>query len=204
MKLISMAVTATTLVAVTAGVATPAVASVGDHLAKHTEGVARVNYSGLQNAPGSPKPKALRLETFGLDTKAQVRARDIGMLGRAIGDIGRLSLKARHSGAPRMVLKLSNGHWLFLDAGANCSGGVDFGSGWFKYDFANDPTCGVHTDTGATYANFAAAVAGEGAGNTIEKARVTQNDVDDTGWVDDIRFRGTMFAGPNVNTHVHR
>jgi hypothetical protein len=174
-------------------------------LVKFTHGAAEVGYSSVRNAPGSPQPSALRFETTGAGTKAQVRAKNVAILGNAIGDVDQLSLKARHVGDPQLVLQLSNGHTLFFKTGDNCGGGVDFGSGWFRYNFSTSDSCAVTTggDVPVAYSTYAAAIAGEGAGTTIGSIRVTQNDADSTGWVDDIRLGGLLFAGPNVNTHSH-
>jgi hypothetical protein len=174
-------------------------------LVRVTTGAAEVGYSSVRNAPGSPQPNALRFETTGDGTKAQVRAKNVGILGDALGDVDQLSIKARHVGDPRLVLQLSNGHTLFFKTGGNCGGGVDFGSGWFRYNFSTSDSCGVTTGGAVptTYATYAAAVAGEGAGTTISSIRVTQNDTDGTGWVDDIRLGGLLFAGPNLGTHSH-
>lgn len=190
------------------GMASPALAhnppgSANDpKLVKRTVGAAQVNFSQLRNAPGSPEPNALRFETTGGGTKAQVRAKNVGILGNALGDVNRLSLKARHAGAPRLVMQLSNGHWMIFETGGNCGGGVDFGNGWFKYNFSTADNCAVRSG-GTQYDNYAEAVGSEGAGKTIQKVRVTQNNVDGTGWVDDIRLGGVLFAGPNINTHNH-
>jgi hypothetical protein len=176
-------------------------------LVKFTQGAAEVGYSSIRNAPGSPQANALRFETTGDGTGAQVRALNIGALGDAIGDVDRLSLKARHSEDPQLVVQLSNGHWLHFKTGENCAGGVDFGSGWFRYNFSTSDTCEVVATAPdvapVTYATYADAVAGEGAGNTISKIRVIQNNADGTGWVDDIRLGSVLFAGPDVNTHSH-
>lgn len=176
-------------------------------LVKFTAGAAEVGYSNLRNAPGSPQPNALRLETTTADSKAQVRAQNVGILGDSIGDIERLSFKARHAGDPQLLLQLSDGRWLHFYADGNCGGGVDFGSGWYRYNFSTSDTCQVVATGGgepdATYGSYAAAVAGEGAGSTISKARVTQNGVDGTAWVDDIQLGAMMFAGPDVNSHSH-
>jgi hypothetical protein len=176
-------------------------------LVKFTSGAAEVGYSNLRNAPGSPQPNALRLETTDADSNAQVRAQNVGVLGDSIGDIERLSLKARHAGDPQLLLQLSTGRWLHFYADDNCGGGVDFGNGWYRYNFSTSDSCQVVATGGGeaaqTYASYAAAVTGEGAGSSVSKARVVQNGVDGTAWVDDVRLGSVMFAGPNVTTHSH-
>jgi hypothetical protein len=176
-------------------------------LVKFTAGAAEVGYSNLRNAPGSPQPNALRFDTTGAGTSAQVRSQNIGVLGDALGDVDELSLKARHSGNPQLVLQLDDGRWLHFYAGDNCSGGVDFSSGWYRYNFSTSDSCEVVATGGGqpaqTYASYAATVTGEGAGSTVGKARVTQNNEDGTAWVDDVRLGTVLFAGPTVDSHSH-
>ncbi len=191
----------------TASAHNPAGTANDPELVKFTAGAAEVGYSNLRNAPGSPQPNALRLDTTGDGTAAQVRAQNIGVLGAALGDVDQLTLKARHSGNPQLLLQLANGRWLHFYAGDNCGGGVDFGSGWFRYNFGTSDTCEVVATGGGeaaqSYASYAETVTGEGAGSTISKARVAQNNEDGTAWIDDIRLGAVLFAGPTVDSHSH-
>ncbi|MGH3343486.1 MAG: hypothetical protein ACRDPK_11535 [Carbonactinosporaceae bacterium] len=222
------------LLAVVAGTAGPAQAhnppgTANDpRLVKVTDGGGTIGFDDARNAPGSPQPKALRMHTIEFG-KVRGDVRNVGILGRALGDVERISYKFRDGAAitsspTRLSVGLSNGHWLFLRARNSGCADLNFGGGWFKANFMA-PECVIDATTEApddpatsvnehetSYTGWQNVLAGnsadsgegpgEGAGTIVEKVRIVERG-GGTAWVDDIRLDGVLFAGPNVSTHNH-
>ena len=168
--------------------------------------------SPVGDAPGSPQPRALRLSTFE-DTGiayAGVDPVNVAINGQAIADVNRLGFKTRGyngAGAPRISVELSNGHIAYL-ASFHCNT-VLSPTVWRKTQFtSNAAGCAIFTNT-TSYASTGTSsawdqlVAGEGGGVTINDIYLVQDEGPAIAWVDDLRFGGVMFSGPDIRTHSH-
>lgn len=169
------------------------------------------------DAPGSPMDKAMRIETEANTSPASyagVEVLNAGILGRALGDVERVSFKTRGysgAGAPRLSVKLSNGHYLYLSS-SYCQ--FDLApTNWKKANFTAspniDPTCEIYTSAGGHYVTdptesaWHKLVAGEGGGVIVQQVELVQDEGPATVWVDDLRLDSVLFAGPNRFTHTH-
>jgi hypothetical protein len=173
------------------------------------------------DAPGSPAPKALRIETNANVAESSSYAgaviRKSGMEGKALGDVSRISFKTKGysgAGAPRLSMTLNNGTTAYLSS-YYCS--TDLApTAWhkatFTASFAADPTCTIYTSTApgnagytsdATSSAWEKLVAGEGPGIEIRKIELVQDEGPGVTWVDDIRLDGLVFAGATVWNHNH-
>lgn len=169
------------------------------------------------DAPGSPMPKAMRIETEANGSPASyagVEVLNVGIIGRALGDVDRVSFKTKGysgAGAPRLSVKLSNGHYLYLSS-FYCS--FDMApTAWRKANFTasfnTDPTCEIYTSAGGHYVTDATSsawhklVEGEGGGVIVQQVELVQDEGPATVWVDDLRLDSALFAGPNRYTHTH-
>lgn len=169
------------------------------------------------DAPGSPMAKAMRIETEANTSPASyagVEVVNTGILGRALGDMERVSFKTKGysgAGAPRLSVKLSNGHYLYLSS-SYCS--FDLApTAWRKANFTasynTDPTCEIYTSAGGHYVTDTTSsawhklVEGEGGGVTVQSVELVQDEGPALVWVDDLRLDSVLFAGPNRYTHTH-
>ncbi|MGH3342886.1 MAG: hypothetical protein ACRDPK_08385 [Carbonactinosporaceae bacterium] len=169
------------------------------------------------DAPGSPQPKALRMETAATSTGfAGTWVRNVGIRGRALGDVDRIAFKTRGplgAGAPRLSVRLDSegpANWLFLSA-FHCH--QDAAGPWqralFTASRTADPTCEIYTGTGAHYVTdetssaWEKLVEAEGADTIVKQVWLVQDEGPAVVWVDDIRLDGVLFAGPTVNVHSH-
>jgi hypothetical protein len=173
------------------------------------------------DAPGSPAPKALRIETNANVAEpysyAGAAIRKSGMEGKALGDVKQISFKTKGysgAGAPRLSMTLSNGTIAYLSS-YYCSTDLP-PTAWHKATFtasyAADPTCTIYTSTApgnagytsdATSSAWKKLVAGEGSGVEIRRIELVQDEGPGVTWVDDIRLDGLVFAGPTMWKHNH-
>lgn len=170
------------------------------------------------DAPGSAQPKALRIETeantMAVPSFAGATLRKTGVTGTALADVNRISFKTKGfsgAGAPRLSMELRNGRTAFL-ASFHCSFEMT-PSPWDKADFTaspgTDPSCSIFMSAGPPYTTdpttsaWEKLVAGEGPGIEIQRLQLVQDEGPAVVWVDDIRFNGIVFSGPNVDTHSH-
>jgi len=195
------------------------------HLEKFTsapangDATALIGYADVAggDAPGSPAPKALRIETNANVAEpysyAGAAIRKSGMEGKALGDVNRISYKTKGysgAGAPRLSMTLSNGTTVYLSS-YYCS--TDLApTAWHKATFtasyAADPTCTIYTPTtgytsDADSSAWDKLVAGEGPGVEIRQIELVQDEGPGIVWVDDIRLDGLVFAGPTMWKHNH-
>lgn len=183
---------------------------------------ALVGYSTVAggDAPGSPQPKALRLETGpnpasdGSFSYAGVEAVGTPTNGKALTDVNRINYKFRGysgAGAPRISLVLSTGHVIYL-SGFYCNKDLT-PTAWKQTRFFGAvagctiySTNGGFTSDGVTSA-WDQVIASEGPGATITEIDVVKDETSGNditvSWLDDIRFDGVLFAGPTVNTVSH-
>jgi hypothetical protein len=195
------------------------------HLEKFTSPAANGNPTAVigyadvagGDAPGSPAPKALRIETEQNTVKpysyAGAAIRKSGMEGKALGDVNRISFKTKGysgAGAPRLSMTLSNGTIAYLSS-YHCSTDLT-PTAWrkatFTASYAADPTCTIYTGTTGytsdpTSSAWDKLVTGEGPGVEIRQIELVQDEGPAVTWVDDIRLDGLVFAGPTMWKHNH-
>jgi hypothetical protein len=173
------------------------------------------------DAPGSPAPNALRIETNANAAEpysyAGAAIRKAPMTGKALGDVRQISFKTKGysgAGAPRLSMTLSNGTVAYLSS-YHCS--TDLApTAWhkatFTASFAADPSCTIYTSTApgnsgytsdATSSAWKKLVAAEGPGVEIRRLELVQDEGPGVTWVDDIRLDSLIFAGPTMWNHNH-